>query len=496
MSKKAEPIRPFSRPTEARDALRAHIRNNRAIGASLGDYLKRIAQASAFAAMVSACGMSHSTTPDAGGDTGTADTSTPDGSLPDGSLPDGSLPDSDRPDTMPPPPDPELCGADGTYRIVHGLSPVADPTWLGAVWGGDFRGPGYIADEIGERCADATEPATCSADVDRIVGETYQRGLVATTGDAIDTHLTPEEINGFLGDIDTAKEAALLVWYSGYDILCSGDFLSSVTRVEDGYRVIAYRSSGGCGSPWVTTRYTLGVYDGTIVVEDEVVVAEAEDWGCVGRRPAGLEADANPSTEAGAVGDFFANIARLEESAVAAFDVMIDELTRLGAPDSLVAAAREAREDEVRHTRSMGTIAERFGAEPRRPVIEAAPTRTAFEIALENAVEGCVRETFGALVGAHQALRAQDPEIARAMRDVADDEIRHAELSWALAGWLEPQLSAEERAQIEQAKRDAVMMLRQQASEPIAEELVELAGVPDAETAVKMVEQLARDVWA
>ncbi|NIS36796.1 MAG: ferritin-like domain-containing protein, partial [Actinobacteria bacterium] len=48
----------------------------------------------------------------------------------------------------------------------------------------------------------------------------------------------------------------------------------------------------------------------------------------------------------------------------------------------------------------------------RRPVIEDAPVRTAYEIALENAVEGCVRETFGALVGAHQALRASDPSIA------------------------------------------------------------------------------------
>ncbi|NIS36797.1 MAG: ferritin-like domain-containing protein, partial [Actinobacteria bacterium] len=42
----------------------------------------------------------------------------------------------------------------------------------------------------------------------------------------------------------------------------------------------------------------------------------------------------------------------------------------------------------------------------------------------------------------------------------------------------------------------AVMMLRQQASEPVAEELVEVAGVPDASTAVAMVERLARDVWA
>jgi hypothetical protein len=365
------------------------------------------------------------------------------------------------------------------------------------MWGGDFRGSAYIADEIGVRCSDAAPEAdTCYRTIDAILLETYQRGLIATTGPDIETYLTPEEIHDFLGDIDTVKEAALLVWQAGYEISCSGDHLSSVTRVEAGHRVIAYRSTGGCGSPWVTTRYTLGVYDSTIVVEDSVVVAEEEDWGCVGRRPAGLTASDSTASGAGKVADFFADIARLEESAVHAFSRMIDELTRLGAPAGLLNAAREAREDEVRHTRSMGALARRFGAEPHEPSIDPVGDRTAFEIALENAVEGCVRETFGALVGAHQALRAEDSEVASAMREVAEDEIRHAELSWAISGWLEPQLTAEERAMIDEAKRDAVMMLRSQASEPVAPELVVHAGLPDAETAVRMVEQLAADIWA
>jgi rubrerythrin len=144
----------------------------------------------------------------------------------------------------------------------------------------------------------------------------------------------------------------------------------------------------------------------------------------------------------------------------------------------------------------MGALARHFGAEPRTPSIEAVPDRTPFEIALENAVEGCVRETFGAVVGAHQALRAGDEQVAAAMRGVAEDEIRHAELSWALAAWLEPQLTDEERLKIDQAKRDAVMTLRKQASEAVDPALVVHAGMPDAETAVGMVERLAVDIWA
>ncbi|MBW2462957.1 MAG: ferritin-like domain-containing protein [Deltaproteobacteria bacterium] len=400
------------------------------------------------------------------------------------------------PDTTVPPPSLELCGTDGVYHVVQGLDPVSEPTWLGALGAGEFGGGPFISDEIGERCGDAAAPDACNAEVDVTVAETWQRGLITTRGDLVETKLSSEEVSAFLGDINTAKEAALLVWHAGYEILCSGDFTSSVTRVEDGYRVTAYRSFGGCGEPWVTTRYTLGVYDATIVVEDEVVVAEDDGFGCVGRRPAGLTGDMSGVCTGAVAGDYFANIARLEESAVAAFDIMVDELAALGAPAELLEGAREAREDEVRHTEAMGALARRFGAAPLSPQLEAVAPRTPFEIALENAVEGCVRETFGALVGAHQALRAGDEAVAAAMREVADDEIRHAELSWAVAGWLEPQLTDDERARIAEAKRDAVVALRHQASEPVDPEIVALAGVPDAETAVQMVQRLAVDIWA
>lgn len=479
--------RPFDRPSPARRELAGHIRRNAGSGSSLGAYLRRIAQASVAAAMLGACSTSHGIDPDAGADTGTPG---------DSGLRDSSFVDSNLPDATTPPPSPELCGTDGVYRVVEGLDPVWMPAWLASLWSSEFGGLSYLGDELGERCGGAVEPDSCNAEVERIVAETWQRGLITTEGDSVETRLTPEEVNDFLGDINNVKEAALLVWQQGYEIGCSGDFTSSVERVPNGYRIIAYRSAGGCGEPWVTTRYTLGVYEGAVVVEDAIVVAEEDDFGCAGRRPAGLTGDMRGVYTGAVTGDYFANIARLEESAVAAFDVMVAELSSLGAPAALVAAAQEAREDEVRHTAAMGALAQRFGAAPLSPEITPVGPRTPFEIALENAVEGCVRETFGALVGAHQALRAGDAGVAEAMREVADDEIRHAELSWSVAGWLEPQLTDEEREQIAQAKRDAIEMLRNQAREPIDPEIVSLAGVPAAETAVAMVERLAADIWA
>ncbi len=144
----------------------------------------------------------------------------------------------------------------------------------------------------------------------------------------------------------------------------------------------------------------------------------------------------------------------------------------------------------------MSQIARLFGAEPRRPEIAAAEERTAFEIALENAVEGCVRETYGALVATHQSIHAQDPRIASAMREVADDEIRHAELSWALAAWLEPRLSDAERAEIDAAKRAAVDELMATSNAPVHPSLVAHAGMPDPATNARLVAQLAEDIWA
>ena len=61
-----------------------------------------------------------------------------------------------------------------------------------------------------------------------------------------------------------------------------------------------------------------------------------------------------------------------------------------------------------------------------RPRVEALPTRALGVVAIENAVEGCVRETFGALIASWQAEHARDPGIKRLMRSIARDETRHA----------------------------------------------------------------------
>src|SRR4029079_4274037 len=86
-------------------------------------------------------------------------------------------------------------------------------------------------------------------------------------------------------------------------------------------------------------------------------------------------------------------------------------------------------------------------------------TRPLAEVAIENAVEGCVRETFGAMMATYQAAHAEDAEIARIMRRVARDETRHAALSWAVARWAWPALDEAARAALAARCRGAITSL-------------------------------------
>ncbi|HEX3346274.1 MAG TPA: ferritin-like domain-containing protein, partial [Polyangiaceae bacterium] len=194
-----------------------------------------------------------------------------------------------------------------------------------------------------------------------------------------------------------------------------------------------------------------------------------------GRRTDGVH-DPAPC-DRGKVGDVFAGRAYLEEVSVHAFARLERELAAHGAPAALRSEARRARRDEIRHTAMMARLARRFGATPRSPEPPGpTPVRSLRAMAVENAVEGCVRETYGAVVGLMEARASSDAGVRRAMASIAADECRHAELSWAAAAWLMPRLTEEDRAEVTRAARRAVE---------------ELAGVGDP----RVVAMLDEQVW-
>jgi hypothetical protein len=174
-----------------------------------------------------------------------------------------------------------------------------------------------------------------------------------------------------------------------------------------------------------------------------------------GRRPAHLAAprfERAPS----AVGDYFARAAHLEAASIRAFRDLEAELAEHRAPKSLVRGAARAARDEVRHARAMSRLARRFGARTPRARVARRERRSLEAMATENAIEGCVRETYGALVVSWQAAHARDPEIAREMTRIADDETRHAALSWAIARWAESRLDASARRRVARARAAAM----------------------------------------
>jgi hypothetical protein len=210
----------------------------------------------------------------------------------------------------------------------------------------------------------------------------------------------------------------------------------------------------------------------------------------LGRRPSSL-LESGPVASTGPLGDHFARAARLEAASVRAFRVLARELVSHGAPAPLVRAARRSAREEIRHARSAGRLARRFGAVPVRARYGASrPVRSLEDVALENAIEGCVRETYGAAVAWWQAERAHDPQIAREMRRIARDETRHAQLSWDIAGWAEPRLSRAAQARVARARSQAIAALRAEVDRDVAPDLVTTAGVPPRASARELLRRL------
>jgi hypothetical protein len=169
-----------------------------------------------------------------------------------------------------------------------------------------------------------------------------------------------------------------------------------------------------------------------------------------GRRPEGLQATRLSAPSA--VGAWLAQAAWLEAASVHAFVRLAHELGLHGAPRALIRAALAAVGDEVRHTAMMARLAARYGAVP--PVPEVAPpvARSLEALAVENAVEGCVRETWAAALALWQSHAAHDPEVRAAFEVIARDELRHAALAWAIDGWAMPQLDEAARARVRAAR--------------------------------------------
>ncbi|AFE03730.1 putative lipoprotein [Corallococcus coralloides DSM 2259] len=358
----------------------------------------------------------------------------------------------------------------------------------------------------GEPCATATDVPACTAALEKAnvtsgfhhvcVDFCSESFLVTTRGDEVKTHSTLEELQQVLGTIDTEQEAVLKTFAAGYAVSCYELKGGAVKKNADGSFNVIGTKGYACGPGTELTQHVVRVSASGEVQEQEQRVLEKGAPNCnIGRRPVGLQvAEACESPEA--LGRYFADAAHLEAASVHAFLRLRDELALHGADVGLQDAARRSAMEEVQHAQVTDRLARRFGGTPQRPVVEELPPRSLLDVALENAVEGCVRETYGALLAHHQALHARDLEVREAMVRIAEDETRHAALSWDIDQWARPRLSTEEREKLREAQKRAVAALREDVAVPLDASIITMAGMPTPEAALALLDTLEQDLWA
>jgi hypothetical protein len=392
---------------------------------------------------------------------------------------------------------------------VTGLSPAEPPDFVQLRSATPGAGPGErpsIRASAGTACATASQPAACQSALENLTSQSgFRRDcvdfctgyfLATTRGDTVTAIDTTEALRGFLGTIDTTQEAALLAFAQGYNLSCDTLGRGAVRAdANGGFHVIATQGHA-CGAGNDVTRYVVSVSaTGDVLQESSEIIIRGNPGCAVGRRPLGLRV-ADDVVCAEALGRHFAAVAHLEAASIQAFLRLREELALHGADEALQDAALVSALEEVMHTQVSTQLARRFGAMSPRPEVEALPLRSLFEVALDNAVEGCTRETYGALVAHHQALHARDEQVRGAMARIAEDETRHAELSWAIDRWAHARLSEAERAALREARRAAVAALRAEVAAPLNADLVTEAGMPPPEVAASLLASLEQSLWA
>jgi hypothetical protein len=390
------------------------------------------------------------------------------------------------------------CDEQGLLRFVEGLHLPEPVDYLG-VYLNQSPGNNTIYQATGDLCAGASDEPTCQA---TLAAGTPSAGfphlyspvastlpsynymyLAYTRGDSVGFIADRSQLNAFLGEIDSANEAALVFLSMGAAPACH-----AIWETPEAYYYSTPSPPFGCSPVPTGQRYSV-TRSG-----DVAATPVGMTMPCVGRRPAGLSSV--PSAGASALGDYYASVAHLEGAAVLAFEVIERELARFGAPRELQRRAQRARADEERHYDQMAAMARREGSLVAGVGAEAQGERSLLEAALENAVEGCVREAWGALSAHYQAVTAADLEARQLWHDTARDESEHAELSFALHAWFMLQLTADEQKLVDAAMQRARLELRAELVSATAPPpaVVHHAGIPEPVRAAALFGELERQV--
>lgn len=145
-----------------------------------------------------------------------------------------------------------------------------------------LEGPFQTIYSEGEKCSIESEP-NCVEEIDALRPEFsgYDTScLPACCSEYVVAQLngmnilfdTVDELNAFLGPIDTVSDALILVDASGYYFQRNNIGKSGIKKVPGGYEIIALRTTAFC-DPIITTQYLLLVSESGVIE----IMAEREE---------------------------------------------------------------------------------------------------------------------------------------------------------------------------------------------------------------------------
>jgi hypothetical protein len=127
-----------------------------------------------------------------------------------------------------------------------------------------------------------------------------------------------------------------------------------------------------------------------------------------------------------------------ELDAAARFERLAGELEAVDAVPPVVAMAREAAADELKHARMCAGLVQWLGGTPptARLSHSARPPSPAGlgardGVLYEVVAMSCLTETLSAALIGEMVLQAKDAHVRKVMRDILRDEVSHARLGWA-----------------------------------------------------------------
>jgi rubrerythrin len=327
-------------------------------------------------------------------------------------------------------------------------------------------------------------PGPCKPEWAARVPDGWTRAVVVKKGEE-ELVLRAHELAPIIEDVDTPAEAALVARLhlsraatcaelTANELACAeGSAPDSIpVRTTQGMEVATFGPQEVCpgsehsdrnvfGLGVVTVKPDLGVQRGGGPLNQAVQIEAMGQVRCYypsrGRMFAGYVDLPPEQTEL----EYYVRAHRQEAAAVVAFERLATELDRHGAPSSLVEAARSAADEERRHAAMFRSEAEALAAargvavelDGHRPPELAV--RSLHEILVENATEGCVNETYAAVVATYQAAHAPTPRLRTILRSIAAEEQRHAALAHRVHQWGMRTLVPDEARTIERALEDA-----------------------------------------